>query len=63
MRLHLIVLAAGFATRLYPLTKTCSKPLLEVGGIPLLSRIVQQFLGVGSIHAITVVHNRKFAGD
>lgn len=62
-RLHLIVLAAGFATRLYPLTQTCSKPLLTVGGLPLLTRIVRQFAAAPEVAAITVVHNRKFAAD
>jgi glucose-1-phosphate thymidylyltransferase len=63
VRLHLCVLAAGFAKRLYPLTQTCSKPLLEVGGEPLLTRIVRQFAATGEVHAVSVVHNRKFAGD
>lgn len=62
-RLHLIVLAAGFATRLYPLTQTCSKPLLDVGGVPLLTRIVHQFAAVAGVTEITVVHNHKFAAD
>ncbi|MSR38269.1 MAG: hypothetical protein EXS02_05475 [Planctomycetes bacterium] len=62
-KLHLVVLAAGFATRLYPLTKTCSKPLLEVGGLPLLTRIVRQFAATSQVRAITVVHNAKFAAD
>ena len=63
MKLHLCALAAGFAKRLYPLTQTCSKPLLEVGGEPLLTRIVRQFAATGAVHAVSVVHNAKFAGD
>jgi glucose-1-phosphate thymidylyltransferase len=63
VRLHLCALAAGFAKRLYPLTQTCSKPLLEVGGEPLLSRIVRQFAATGEVHAVSVVHNKKFAAD
>ncbi len=36
-----IVLAAGYATRMYPLTRDRAKPLLEVGGRPILSHRVE----------------------
>ncbi len=32
--MKLLILAAGYATRLYPLTKNKAKPLLEVAGRP-----------------------------
>ena len=37
-----IILAAGYATRLYPLTENFPKALLTVGGRPLLNHIVAQ---------------------
>lgn len=40
--LRAVFLAAGFATRLYPLTLTKAKPLLEVGGVPMMTRILRQ---------------------
>ena len=35
-----IVLAAGYATRLYPLTENFPKPLLEIGGNTILGRML-----------------------
>lgn len=58
-----VLLAAGFATRLYPLTKTCAKPLLQVGGEPLLSRLVRQLERTGRVRDVTVVTNGKFHVD
>lgn len=56
-----IVLAAGYATRLYPLTRERAKPLLEVGGEPLLSQIVGRIQAVSSVEDVIVVCNAKFA--
>ncbi len=56
-----IVLAAGYATRLYPLTQTIAKPLLPVGGRPMLDRIVDRILEVPEVDAVHVVTNHKFA--
>ena len=60
-----IVLAGGFATRLYPLTENTAKPLLKVGGRPALSYLMG---GLGRFHNenggrcyLTV--NRKFQHD
>ncbi|MCX7824077.1 MAG: NTP transferase domain-containing protein, partial [Verrucomicrobiae bacterium] len=35
-----IVLAAGFATRMAPLTDHCPKPLLPVRGVPILDYVL-----------------------
>lgn len=61
--LHLVVLAAGFATRLYPLTEHRAKPLLEVGGRPLLSHVVDGWLATATVHGVTVVSNARFHDD
>lgn len=55
-----IVLAAGYATRLYPLTLDRPKPLLEVGGRPMLDRLLESLAGVGAEQTY-VVTNAKFA--
>lgn len=59
-RLRAVFLAAGFATRLYPLTEKQAKPLLEVGGKPMLTRIVDQVVRTGSVLDGVVVANGKF---
>jgi glucose-1-phosphate thymidylyltransferase len=58
-----IVLAAGYATRLYPLTETVAKPLLPVGGRPMLDYLLDAIGGVDEIDAIHLVTNHKFAQD
>ena len=37
-----LILAAGYATRLYPLTKDTPKPLLEVAGMTILERLLDK---------------------
>jgi len=56
-----IVLAAGYATRLYPLTRTIAKPLLPIGGRPMPGHILDRVRGVAEVAAVHVVTNRKFA--
>jgi glucose-1-phosphate thymidylyltransferase len=58
-----IVLAAGYATRLYPLTETVAKPLLPVGGRPMLDYLIDAMREVDELDAIHVVTNHKFAQD
>ena len=58
-----IILAAGYATRLRPLTDTWAKELLPVGGRPIIDRIVGGLSTVDEIDAVHVVTNaRKAAG-
>src|SRR5688572_24902308 len=57
-----LILGAGYATRLYPLTKDRPKPLLPVGGVPILERICGQLVDAGSFGTIHVVTNHRFAG-
>lgn len=53
-----IVLAAGYATRLYPLTENYPKPLLPVGGKPILDWLIEDLSDV--IDEFVVVTNHKF---
>ena len=41
------LMAGGFGTRLYPLTKDTPKPLLKVGSKPILEMIIEQFISHG----------------
>lgn len=55
-----IVLAAGYATRLYPLTKDVPKPLLDVAGRSILDRVVDNAEGVTDLREFVVVTNHRF---
>jgi len=56
-----LVLAGGFATRLYPLTKNFPKPLLDVGGKPIIEHIIEKLEEIKSIEKIIISTNKKFA--
>lgn len=56
-----LILGAGYATRLYPLTQDRPKPLLPVGGIPILERIAEQIVDAGPFDRLHVVTNHRFA--
>jgi glucose-1-phosphate thymidylyltransferase len=58
-----VVLAAGYATRLYPLTLDRPKPLLEVGGRAILDRLLEQLAEIASLEHVFVVTNARFAAD
>lgn len=57
-----LVLAAGYATRLYPLTKAVAKPLLPLAERPMLDYLLERIREVDEIDEIHVVTNHKFAG-
>lgn len=56
-----IILAAGYATRLYPLTENFPKPLLEVGGKPILDWLIDDMSKTNLIDEYIIISNRKFA--
>ena len=56
-----IILAAGYATRLYPLTENFPKPLLEVAGKPILDWLIDDMNKTGLIDQYIVISNHKFA--
>ena len=57
-----ILLAAGYATRLYPLTENMPKPLLNVAGKPIIEHIIKKLNEVKSIGKIYIVTNDRFNG-
>jgi glucose-1-phosphate thymidylyltransferase len=59
--MKVIILAAGYATRLYPLTLTQPKPLLPVAGKPMVEHVLDNLAPIGGIDRIYVVTNAKFA--
>ncbi len=58
--MKVIILAAGYATRLYPLTLTQPKPLLQVAGKPMLEYVIDSLAPIGGIDEIFVVSNARF---
>lgn len=58
-----ILLAAGFATRMFPLTRDRAKPLLEVAGRPVLSHILERVRALPEVDEVLVVTNGKFEAD
>lgn len=55
-----IVLAAGYATRLYPLTENFPKPLLEINGISILDRLIRDIDQIDEIDEHIIITNHKF---
>jgi glucose-1-phosphate thymidylyltransferase len=60
--MKVIILAAGYATRLYPLTLTQPKPLLPVAGKPMVEYVIDNLAPISGIDRVIVVTNAKFAG-
>jgi glucose-1-phosphate thymidylyltransferase len=56
----LIVLGAGYATRLYPLTLHQPKPLLPVAGKPMIEHVLDNLMPIDEIDEIFIVTNAKF---
>jgi len=58
-----LLLAAGYATRLRPLTDSVAKPLLPVGGRPMIDWIVDRLGEVDELERVDVVTNSRHAAD
>lgn len=56
-----LILAAGYATRLYPLTENYPKPLLEVRGKTILDWLVDDIDTLGVVDEYVVISNHKYA--
>ncbi|PYK32112.1 MAG: hypothetical protein DME57_01065 [Verrucomicrobia bacterium] len=61
--MNALILAAGYATRLYPLTLNKAKPLLEVGGKPIIEWLFDNLISVSTLKTVCIVTNDTFAGD
>ncbi len=63
------ILGAGLGTRLRPLTDQCPKPLLEVGGSPIITYGMDHLLGIGvdrfivNTHHLSEVYRERFPGN
>ena len=61
--MNALILAAGYATRLYPLTLNKAKPLLEVGGKPIIEWLFDNLASIQGLETVYIVTNNKFAND
>ena len=60
VKIKALILAAGYATRLYPLTLDRPKPLLPIAGKPLIEHILEKIEKLDDIDEILIVTNNKF---
>lgn len=60
--MKVLILAAGYATRLYPLTKDKPKSLLLVGKKTIIDHLIQKLETLDEIDCIYIVTNQKFYG-
>ncbi len=56
-----LILAAGYATRLYPLTENYPKPLLKVGEKSILDWLIEDIHTAGLVDEYVVISNHRFA--
>ncbi len=59
--MKVVVLAAGYATRLYPLTENFPKPLLEVNGKSILDYLIEDLDKNDDVNEHIIISNGKFA--
>ena len=58
-----VVLCAGYATRLYPLTLERPKHLLHINGMPIIDHIMERINRINNIDEVIIVNNNKFYND
>ena len=54
-----VIMAGGKGTRLYPYTKILPKPLIPIGDIPIMERIIGKFCEFGTTQFYATVNYRK----
>ena len=55
----IVIMAGGKGTRLYPFTKIFPKPLIPVGDIPIIERIIERFRNYGASEYYMTVNYKK----
>jgi glucose-1-phosphate thymidylyltransferase len=60
--MKVLILAAGYGTRLYPLIMDTPKPLLPIGDQPLINHLLDRIEGLKRLKEVIVVTNHKFYG-
>lgn len=60
--MKVIIPAAGYATRMYPLTLDKPKALLEIGRKPVIEHIIEKIVNLAAVDEIFIVTNNKFFG-
>ena len=58
--MRVIILAAGYGTRLYPRTKNLPKPLLKIGNKPIINYLLDKVEELDNLSHIVVVSNNRF---
>lgn len=58
--MKVLILAAGYGTRLYPYTKDFPKPLLKIGRQPLINHLLHKIRELDNVSRIIVITNGKF---
>lgn len=58
--MNALILAAGYGTRLYPLTRNVPKPLLPIGGRALLDYLISELETLPHLSTIYLVSNHRF---
>lgn len=59
-QLRALVLAGGFAKRMWPITLEVAKPLLEVAGKPALDYLMEKLLRIKEVDAVVITINKRF---
>lgn len=59
--MKVILLCAGYATRLYPLTENQPKPILPIAARPILEYILERVQTIHGVDAVLIATNHKFA--
>jgi len=55
-----VIPAAGYGTRLYPLTLDKPKALIDIAGKPIIEHLINKIIELGSIDEIIIITNHKF---
>ena len=58
--MNIIIPSAGYATRLYPLTHSTPKALLEIGGKRIIEHLFEKIRELPNIHKVVIVTNELF---